>query len=338
VLKEYVPGARIVLTRHDRWWGPRLPWSEVHLRIATDDGARLASLLAGELDIIEALPSQGAERVSADPRFHVIGGISGRIVYLGFDHLRDDTPFVAGPDGAKLGRNPLKDARVRQAISLAINQQALHERVMEGKSVIASQFLPNGRFGTSDALKPSPYDPDRARALLKEAGYPNGFRLTVLGPNDRFINDAKIVQAVAQFLTRIGIQTQAEAGPWSVYTKRTAQREFSFYLASWGVNTGETSNPLKAVLATYDRAAGMGAANGGRYSNPEVDKRLAEALQTMDDAKRGSLLAEASRIAFEDVAIIPLHHEVAVWAARQGITYETRADQYTLAMGVGQKG
>lgn len=338
VLKEHVPGSRIVLARNDDWWGPKLPWSEVQLRIATDDGGRLAALLAGEFDIIEALPSQGADRVTADQRFHVISGISGRVVYLGFDHHRDASPFVAGADGKPLDRNPLKDRRVRQAISLAINQQALHERVMEGKSVIASQFLPNGRFGTSDALKPAPYDPDRARALLKEAGYPDGFRLTVHGPNDRFINDAKIVQAVAQMLTRAGIHAQAEVMPWSVYSKRNPQGDFSFYLSSWGVNTGETSNPLKAILATYDRAAGMGASNAGRYSNPEVDKRLAEALQTMDDAKRGALLAEASRIAFEDVAIIPLHHEVAVWAARKNITYETRADQYTLAMGVGQKG
>lgn len=338
VLKEHVPGSRIVLTRNENWWGGQLPWSEVQLRIATDNGGRLAGLLAGEFDIIEALPSQGAERVTADQRFHVISGISGRVVYLGFDHHRDASPFVAGIDGKPLDRNPLKDVRVRQAIALSINQQAIHERVMEGKSAIASQFLPNGRFGTSDALKPAAYDPDRARALLRDAGYPNGFRLTVHGPNDRFINDAKLVQAVAQMLTRIGIQAQAEVMPWSVYSKRNPQGDFSFFLSSWGVNTGETSNPLKAILATYDRAAGMGASNAGRYSNPEVDRRLTEALLTMDDAKRGGLLGEASRIAFEDVAIIPLHHEVAVWAARKGIGYETRADQYTLAMGVVQQG
>ena len=338
VLKEYVPGGRIVLTRNDNWWGPKLPWSEVQLHIATDDGGRLAGLLAGELDIIESLPSQGMPRLRADQRFHTISGISGRVVYLGFDHHRDVSPFVAGIDGKPLDRNPLKDLRVRQAISFAINREALHERVMEGQSVIASQFLPNGRFGTSDALKPAPYDPDRARALLKEAGYPNGFRLTIHGPNDRFINDAKIVQGVAQMLTRIGIHAEAEVMPWSVYSKRNPSGDFSFFLSSWGVNTGETSNPLKAIIATYNRAAGMGASNSGRYSNPEVDKRLAEALQTMDDAKRGALLAEASRIAFEDVAVVPLHHEVAVWAARKDITYETRADQYTLAMGVGQKG
>lgn len=338
VLREHAPGSVIQLARNPTWWGPKLPWEQVQIRIATDDGARLAALLSGDLDIIESVPSQGMGRVSGTPRFHLIKGISGRVVYIGLDHQRDETPFVQGRDGKPLGRNPLKDLRVRQAISLAINREALAERVMEGQSVTASQFLPRGEPGTSDAIDVVPFNPERARALLAEAGYPEGFRLTMHGPNDRFINDAKIVQAVAQMLTRIGIEARAEVMPWSVYSNRNPKGEFSFFLSSWGVNTGETSNPLKAILATYDRAAGMGASNSGRYSNPELDAKLAAALQTMDDAKRNALLAEASRIGFADVAIIPLHHEVAVWAARQGVTYETRADQYTLAMGVGKKG
>jgi len=122
--------------------------------------------------------------------------------------------------------------------------------------------------------------------------------------------------------------------PWSVYSGKNPQGEFSMSLSAWGVNTGETSNPLKALVATYDRAAGMGASNSGRYSNPALDKLVQQALLTMDEAARNALLAQASEIAFTDCALLPLHHEVSVWAARSGITYETRADQYTLATGI----
>jgi peptide/nickel transport system substrate-binding protein len=336
VVRDYTPGSMIRLGRHEGWWGPRLPWSEVILRVVTDDGARLAALLSGDLDIIEALPSASAGRVSTDPRFHLVRGVSSRFVYLGLDFHSDVTPFATQADGRPLERNPFRDRRVRQALNLSINRQALVERTMEGDAVAASQFLPKGRPGTSDRLEVPAYDPARARALLAEAGYPRGFRLTLHGPNDRYINDAKIVQAVAQMFSRIGVETRAEVMPWATYASRNPRGEFSAFLAAWGVNTGETSNPLKAICATYDRGAGMGASNAGRYSNAGLDRLLQEALRTMEDAPRNALLAEASRIAFEDVAIIPLHHEVSVWAARRGITYEARNDQYTLAMSVGR--
>jgi peptide/nickel transport system substrate-binding protein len=175
-----------------------------------------------------------------------------------------------------------------------------------------------------------------AKALLAAAGYPKGFRIVLHGPNDRYVNDSKIVQAVAQMFTRIGIETKAEVMPWSVYASKSDGNAFSIFLSSWGVNTGETSNPLSAIIATYDTAAGLGVANGGRYSNPAVDAKLKQALRTMDDAARNALLAEASSLAFHDAAILPLHHEVSVWAARKDVTYVTRADQYTLATGVGR--
>jgi peptide/nickel transport system substrate-binding protein len=139
---------------------------------------------------------------------------------------------------------------------------------------------------------------------------------------------------VAQMFTRIGIDAKVEVMPWSVYATRSANNEFSVALNSWGVNTGETSNPMVALLATYDVKAGMGAANSGRYSNPALDAKLKDALTTFDEAGRNGLLAEASDIAFNDVALLPLHQEVLVAAARKGLSYRTRADQYTLAMDV----
>ena len=336
VLKESTPGGRIVLARNPDWWGAPLPWDQVTLIAATDDGGRLASLLSGDLDIIEAVPSQSARRVNENPRFHLIKGISSRVVYVALDQDRDVTPFISDKAGKPLGKNPLKDRRVREALSLAINRQALVDRVMEGDAVVASQFLPKGADGTSENIGVPAYDPERAKALLAEAGYPNGFRLTMHGPNDRYINDAKIVQAVAQMFTRIGVETQADVMPWSVYSGRNSKSEFSLSLSAWGVNTGETSNPLKALVATQNRGTGMGASNVGRYSHPEVDRLLNQALQTMNDDERNTQLGKACELVFQDMAILPLHHEVSVWAARRGVVYETRADQYTLAMGVGR--
>lgn len=333
-LREYVPGNRILLRRNDAWWGGPTPWRDVELRVVSNEASRLASLLAGDLDLVEAVAAGNAAQVRASGR-RLISGISSRFVYLGLDQVNDVSPFVAGPDGKPLGRNPLKDLRVRQALSMAINRQAMTERVMEGQAVAATQFLPKGGPGTDPTLEATPFDPARARALLAEAGYPKGFRLTVHGPNDRYVNDSRIVQAVAQMFSRVGIETKVEVMPWSLYAGlNNAKAELSCYLSAWGVNTGETSNPLSALVATEDKPAGMGISNGGRYADPELDRRLQQALRTMDDTARNALLAEACGIAFRDVAVVPLHHEVSVWAARQGVGYVTRADQYTLATSV----
>jgi peptide/nickel transport system substrate-binding protein len=334
MLREYTPGSRVILAPNPNYWGPRPPWSEVVLRMVTDSGARLAALLSGDLDLIEQVPYEGVDRVKKDARFQIIRGTSSRFVYMALDTGRDVTPFITSSDGKPLPKNPLKDKRVRQALSMAINRQALVDRVMEGNAVASSQFLPPGQPGTSPNVKPTPYDPNKAKALLAEAGYPQGFRLTVHGPNDRIVNDDKIVQAVAQMFTRIGLDTRVEVMPWSVYSTKNNSNEFSVSLNSWGVNTGETSNPMLALVATHNPSAGTGASNSGRYSNPELDAKLAEAMRTLDDDKRNKLLGEASDIVFGETALLPLHHEVLLVAARKGLTFTTRADQYTLAMDV----
>jgi peptide/nickel transport system substrate-binding protein len=334
MLKEFVSGNRVVLVPNPTYWGPKAPWSEVVLRVISDNGARLAALLSGDLDIIEQAPFEGIERVNKDPRFQVLRGVSSRFVYLALDSNKEVTPFVNGPDGKPLAKNPLKDRRVRQALSMAINRQAIVDRVMEGQAVLASQFLPPGSPGTSPNVKPVPYDPAAAKALLAEAGYPDGLKVTVHGPNDRFQNDDKIVQAIGQMFARIGVDAKVEVMPWSVYANRINSNEFSIALNSWGVNTGETSNPMRALVATNDRNAGTGGSNAGRYSNPQLDAKLNEAMRTLDDTKRNQILGEASEIVFTDHALLPLHHEVQLLAAKKGVGYVTRADQYTLAMDV----
>jgi peptide/nickel transport system substrate-binding protein len=192
----------------------------------------------------------------------------------------------------------------------------------------------------SPKLKPEPYDPEGAKKLLAQAGVPNGFRLTIHSPNDRYPNDAKIAEAVAQMLSRIGIDTQVVTMTQGVFFREASTGspekgpKFSFILVGWGSGTGEASSPLKSLLATFDREKGTGPSNRGRYSNPAVDKLLDEALATVDDAKRQELLARATEVAIEDVGIIPLHYQVNTWAMRRGFTYKPRTDEYTLAGGV----
>jgi peptide/nickel transport system substrate-binding protein len=336
---EYLPGDRIVLKRNENYWGDKPEWTKVTLKAIKSGPSRVAALLAGDVDLIEQTPTPDIERLKKDPNLTLSQGISNRVIYLHLDHDRDVSPFVEAKDGSEIA-NPLKDQRVRMAISQAINRDAIVSRVMEGIAIKAGQLLPEGFFGRSANLKPVKFDPELAKRNLSEAGVGDGFKLTIHGPNDRYINDAKIAEAVAQMLTKVGIQTDVVTMPRSVYFKRASRGgpdgtpEFSFILVGWGSGTGEASSPLKSLIHTYDKSRGFGASNRGRYSNEKVDKLIEDALATVDDAKRQDLLAEATEIAINDGAIIPLHYQVNTWAARKGIRYRARTDEATVATDV----
>jgi peptide/nickel transport system substrate-binding protein len=324
-------GDRIELARNDAYWGPVAPWERVTFRIITSDPTRVASLLAGEVRAIENVPTTDLAKISGNKDLAVFRTVSVRLMYLHLDTARDRTPFATDRAGKPLEKNPLKDLRVRRAMSKAINRQALVQRVMEGAAVATGQLMPEKFFGYTPALKPEPYDPDGARKLLAEAGYPDGFGLTLHAPNNRYVNDEQIAQAIAQMLARVGIQTRVDAMPAAVYFSRGSKLEFSFMLVGWGAETMEASSPLKALLATFNKEKGMGAANRGRYSNPKLDTALEQALATVDDAKRERLLQQATEIGVGDLGIIPLYHQHNLWAARRGIVYEARADERTFA-------
>jgi peptide/nickel transport system substrate-binding protein len=329
---DFVPGDRITMVRNDAYWGAKPPWRKVTFRIITNPAARVAALRAGELQMIDVVPTADIAALKRDPQVRVSNAISNRVIYLHMDQWRDPTPFAADKAGRPLARNPLKDLRVRQALSKAINRPAVVERVMEGQAIPAGQLLPDGFFGVSPNLKVERFDPAGAKKLLAEAGYPDGFRLTVHGPSDRYINDAKVLQAVAQMFSRVGVETQVEILPWSTFITRASKPEFSLILVGWGADTGETSSPLRSLLATYDREKGLGQGNRGRYSNPRLDAVLSQALATVSDAAREKLLWQGDEIAIGDLGIIPLHYEVSTWATRKGFAYQGMANQYTVAM------
>jgi peptide/nickel transport system substrate-binding protein len=330
-LLRYAKGDRIELARHDGYWGGKTPWEKVTLRLLPNDASRVAALLAGDVQAIEYVPTSDVARIRADKRLNVYKVIADRLIYLHMDSDRDVSPFVTDKEGKPLAKNPLKDPRVRKAISKAINRNAIVDKVMEGEAVAAGQLLADGMFGTTRNLKVEPYDPTGAKKLLSEAGYPDGFGITIHAPNNRYVNDAKIAQAIAQMLTRVGIAIKVEAMPSATYFPQATDLKFSLMLLGWSSGTGEASSPLKALVATYSRDKGFGTANRGRYSNPRVDALLEQALATVDDPKREALLQRATEIAIDDTGIIPLHFQVNLWATRNGITYVPRTDENTLA-------
>jgi peptide/nickel transport system substrate-binding protein len=332
---SYKPSDSIELERNDAYWGTKPEWQHVSYRMINNDAARTAALLAGDVGIIEFVPPTDLAKLRTDARVSLEEVVSNRSIFLWLDHSRDGpTPFVFGPNGETLAKNPLKDRRVRLALSLAINRDALVERVMEGAAVPTGQYLPPGAPTYNPTIKPPPYDPARAKALLAEAGYPQGLRITLNGPNDRYVNDAKIIQAVGQMWQRIGVQTSVEPMPWSTFVGRAGRQEMSAFLLGWGVSSGEGTNPLRAQLASWNAERGMGTANRGRYSNPALDTMIDQALRTLDDGAREKIVQQAMALAMDDIPVIMLHLQKNIWATRKNLSYEPRVDEETRAMSV----
>ncbi|MFM7344432.1 MAG: ABC transporter substrate-binding protein [Tagaea sp.] len=330
-LVRFAPGERMELARFDGHWGGAAPWSSVKLLFLRNGAQRAAALLAGNVQAIEAPPPSAMAELRRHPNVAISSVASNRIMFLFPDTGRERTPYATDRRGLPLERNPLRDLRVRQALSAAIDRKALVERALEGEGSEAGQLLPEGYFGVSPRLGPDPYDPARARRLLAEAGWPEGFGLTLHGPNDRFVNDGAVVQAIAAMFAQAGIDARAETMPWAVFATRASRPEFSLILVGWGAGTGEPSSPMRGLLATYDPTSGLGASNRGRWSNALFDRLLARGLSEFEPERREATLIDATELAIGDLGLIPLYHERATWAVRRGLSHTARADQYTLA-------
>ncbi|EDP63105.1 probable substrate-binding periplasmic (pbp) abc transporter protein [alpha proteobacterium BAL199] len=342
---EWKKGERVTLKKFDKYnGGLKQPFDNVTFKFIPAQPARVAALMAGDVDMIDNVPTVDIARLKKDSSVALSQGVSNRVIYLHLDQFREKSPFVTTVDGKPLDKNPLLDPKVRKALSLMINRQAIVDRVMEGVALPAGQLLPDGFFGRSPNLTADPYDPKAAKKLLAEAGWGDGFGLTIHGPNDRYINDSKICEAIGQMLTANGIPTKVETMTKNVFFSRASKGgpdkspEFSFILVGWGSGTGEASSPLKSLLATFDPKKGFGASNRGRHSNPKMDEALVAALATVDDKQRGALLAEATDIGIgQDMGIIPLHYQVNTWATRKGLAYHARTDERTVAYDVYKK-
>lgn len=327
-LKSYVKGSVIDLVRNDKYWGKKPHWDEVKFVPVPNAGPRLAGLLASDYDLIENPASRDLAHIKQSPNLSYVTKPSTRVIFLQLD-MRDKSPFIKSEKG-----NPFQDVRVRRAISMAIDRKAIVERIMDGAAEPAYQFLPTGMPGTLASPPVLKYDPKEAKKLLAEAGYPNGFSVTFDATNDRYINDAQVAQAVTQFLTRVGINTNLDAMTRSIFFTRRSKRDFSFSMGGWGSDTGEASSFLRQWLVTTDNAMGLGGSNYGAWSDPKFDALMKQAVATIDDGKREDLLRQAGAIAVDQLPDIPLYFESTIWAFRKGISYAGRADQLTLAQDV----
>ncbi len=330
-LVRFAKGDRIELVRNDTWFGGKTPWDKVTMRILTQDASRVAALLSGDVEVVENVPTADVARLKGDKKLAIYRGVSDRLMYVHMDSDRTVSPDITDKNGKPLDRNPLKDARVRKALSKLINRPAIVSRVMEDQAVPAGQLVPDFLFGATKNLKVEAFDPEGAKKLLAEAGYADGFGVTLHSTNNRYVNDAKIAQAIAQMWTRGGVLTKVVAMPSATFFPQGTALKFSALQAGWSTGTGESSSSLKALLMTYDKAKGFGTANRGRYSNAKVDALTEDALQIVDDAKREAYLQRAAELAIGDTGLIPLHFQISLWGARNGIVYTPRVDEQTLA-------
>jgi peptide/nickel transport system substrate-binding protein len=313
VLQSRDAGSRSVLTLNERWWDkPDGNVTELVMTPIANDGARVAALLSGAVDLVEPLPVQAVAQIENAAGFRIIRRPEDRVVFLGIDVARDD---LAGSD---LKVNPLKDRRVRRALYHAIDIEAIRTQVMRGLATPRATLLVPGVEGYDPALdRRYPYDVMTAQELLAEAGYPSGFDITLDCPNDRLVADEQICQAVATMLRRTGIRATPNAQPSARFFPRLLGRQTSLFLAGWLVATADAYNPINALLVTP--GAGAGAQNIGGYSNPRLDGLARSIAVEGDSARRRAAIAEVMRIYKEDVIQIPLHQQWIAWGARAAV-------------------
>jgi peptide/nickel transport system substrate-binding protein len=318
-LEDHRFGEFVAMRRNPHWYGPQPVFERVNFRVISTDSSRVAALLAGDVQAIDELPVHDIARLRRDPALNVTQIAGMRVMYVAMDMERDVSPHIRDANGQPMARNPLKDPRVRQALSYAINREAIVERVMDGAATVASNLLPDGTPGTSSALGVTPFEPERARRLLAEAGYHNGFQATIHATNDRYPNDDRVAQAIAQFWTRVGVRTDVVTMPNAAYFPAAARQSFSIMAAQYGADN--VSYAYRALVHTFDRDRGLGTANRTRHSSPRADALVAEALTTMDEAQRNALLARAADVAIGEEAVIHMiYHPAYVYAARKPIS------------------
>lgn len=319
-LQAREPDVRTVLVRNEDWWGWREETNregnvtEIVYRPISSDATRIAALLSGEIDFVLDPPLQDLNRLRQAQGIRVLEGPEVRTIFLAMDVHRDRLLYSDVTD-----RNPFKDLRVRRALYHAIDIQAIHRTTMRGQSVVTGTFFPpqvNGYSREEDVRLP--FDANRARALLAEAGYPNGFGFTLDCPNNRYINDEQICQAIVAMWARIGVRAQLNAMPLGPFFAKIQREDTSMYLLGWGVPTLDALYSFQSLVRTRDGGQGNGIWNYGRYSNPRMDQLIEIMVNQSGDA-RNAAIREALRIYREDVPHIPLHHQMIPWAMRANL-------------------
>ncbi|WP_432401484.1 ABC transporter substrate-binding protein [Wukongibacter sp. M2B1] len=320
---EHVKEDHLDLTINEDFWGEKPTIEKVRFRPITNEATRTATMLSGEVDFTVDVAVRDVDRLKSSSDIDVIEQPSLRIIYLNLDGWRDDSPTVQKP-------NPLKDIRVRKAIYHAIDEDTIIKNVMNGQAYAAASYIPDVFVGHNPKIKRLQYDPEKAKSLLAEAGYPDGFTITLDAPNNRYVNDEQIAQSVASYLQKVGIKLELNLMPKSLFFKHitTLEDKTSFCMTGWADSGGEGAILLKDLLYTYGEKEGYGNVNRGYYTNPKLDELIDKAYQTSDIDERAQLVAEAAQIAADDVAYIPLHFQKDLFAKKKNISYTPRPNKY----------
>ena len=323
-LKERQPSTRTVLVRNFTYWDKvEGNADEVIFTPIGNDATRVAALLSGEIDVMEPVPLQDVERLKSNANLKVLQGPELRTIFLGMDQKRDELLF-----SSVKGKNPFKDKRVRQAFYQSIDIETIKTRVMRGAATPTALMVAPGIKGfVPDLNKRPPYDVEAAKKLLAEAGYPNGFEVSMNCPNDRYVNDGEICQAVAANLARAGIKINLQAETKNTYFPKILRRDTSFYLLGWTPGTYDSHNALSNLIAT-PTDKGQGQFNLGSYSNAKVDELTLKIQGETDEAKRNAMIAEAFKLHSDDFGHIPLHQQALAWAMKKNVDLVQLADNF----------
>ena len=322
--ERYVPGDKVSYVANTSYWGGKPHWERVVYRIVTSGPTRVAALLAGDVDAIAAVPTTDVAGLERNPKVAVACGPSTRVVYWTMDVASDQAKHITTKDGKPMP-NPLRDVRVRRAITMAVDRSAIVEKVMSGLAIATNQFTSAGFDGYNPAIALPENDIGRARRLMAEADVPNGFRMTLHATNDRYVNDAQQAQAVAQMLARIGIDVTVETMPVANYFNRARAKDFTFAMVAFSMGTGETSSILTPALLSDSIN------NYGSWKNAKFDSTFKQAMSTVNLAEHRRLIQEATALAMADVPIVPTHMQVVCWASRAALKITAFADEYTRA-------
>ena len=318
----WTPDQRITMVINKDWWGKHSGnVTEVIYTPIKSDPTRVAALLSGDVDMLTDLPVQDVARLRQDPKLKILDGHEVRTIFIALDEYSPELKF-----SDVKGKNPFKDKRVREALSIAIDREAIKRNTMRGLSLPAAIIVAPGVNGhTPDIDVPVKADPERAKKLLADAGYPSGFELQLNCPNNRYVNDEEICQNVVAMWARIGVKTKLVAESMATFIQKVQNFDTSAYLLGWGVATFDAQYSLQSLIRTRTTGAD-GNFNYGRISNPKIDA-LVDAMKTETDvAKRNAQIREALILTRDEVHSIPLHHQLRPWAMKKGVTTLHRAD------------
>ena len=324
ILKSWQADVKTELTLNKNWWDKMEGnIDEVVFTPVKSDGTRVAALLSGDVDIITDPPPQDVAKLRQSGNLKIIDGGENRTIFFGMDQFRDELQY-----SSVKGKNPLKDRRVRLALHSAIDADAIKRTLMRGQSIPAGMMIaPQVHGWSADLDKRAPVDVEGAKKLLADAGYPQGFEVTLDCPNNRYVNDEEICQAVASMWAKIGIKTKLNAMPFATYIPKILKNDTSIYMLGWGVSTFDALYSLQALQRTVDPKGGAdGSYNLGRYSNAKVDALIDSIKIETDVAKRDALIRDTYKILNDDVAYLPIHHQIRPWAMKKNVSTVHRAD------------